>query len=67
MALKKALLAKYKNEDACQLLYLVSSLKNYKNTPHTKKDDILDYCRTFDQIAQHCMAKGVLTAFTTGV
>ncbi len=46
--LKKALLAEYKNEDARQLLYSVSSLEKYKNTPCMENDDILEYCCTFD-------------------
>ncbi len=29
--------------------------------------DVLDYCRKFDRIAQHCMEKKVLTEYTAGV
>ena len=43
-ALKKVLLAKYKNDNTHQLLYFVPFLKSYKNIPCTEKDDILDYC-----------------------
>ena len=49
--LKKALCTKYQNDDTQQLLYLVLFLENYKNITCTKKDDILDYCCKFDQIA----------------
>src|SRR5438552_9331622 len=59
--LKKVLLAKYQNDDTYQLLYSVPFLKNYKNIARTKKDDVLDYCCKFDQIAQHCIEKKVLT------
>jgi hypothetical protein len=66
-ALKKALLAEYKSNDTHQLLYSVPFLENYKNIARTEKDDILDYCRKFDRITQHCMAKKVLTEYTAGV
>jgi hypothetical protein len=49
------------------LLYSVPFLENYKNIPCTEKDDILDYCRKFDWIAQHCIEKKVLTEYTAGV
>src|SRR6202011_6347022 len=49
-ALKKALLAEYRNEDTYQLLYSVSFLENYKNITRTEDDDIMDYCRKFDCI-----------------
>ena len=66
-ALKKVLLAEYKNDDTHQLLYSVPFLESYKNIPRTEKDDILDYCRKFNRIAQHCIDKGVLTKYTAGV
>jgi hypothetical protein len=66
-ALKKALLAEYWKDDTHQLLYSVSFLESYKNIPRTEKDDILDYCRKFNMIAQRCMTKGVLSIFTAGV
>jgi hypothetical protein len=50
-ALKKALLAEYRNDNTCQLLYSVLFLEKYKNIACTEKDDILDYCRKFDRIA----------------
>src|ERR1700730_15602389 len=65
--LKKALLAEYKNDDTHQLLYSVPFLEKYKNIPRTKNDDILDYCRKFNRIAQHCIRKGVLTTYIAGV
>jgi hypothetical protein len=65
--LKKVLLAEYKNDDTHQLLYSVPFLEKYKNIPRTKNDDILDYCRKFNRIAQHCIEKGVLTTYTAGV
>jgi hypothetical protein len=49
--LKKALCTKYRNDNTQQLLYLVLFLENYKNIACTEKDDILDYCCKFDQIA----------------
>ena len=49
--LKKVLLAKYKNDDTHQLLYLVPFLESYKNISYTNKDDILDYYRKFNRIA----------------
>jgi hypothetical protein len=66
-ALKKALLAEYKNDDTRQLLYSVHFLENYRSIPRTEKDDILDYCRKFDRIAQHCIEKKVLLEYTTGI
>src|SRR3984893_3858335 len=66
-ALKKVLLAEYKDNDTHQLLYSVPFLENYKSIPRTGKDDILDYCRKFNRIAQHCIKKGVLTKFNAGV
>jgi hypothetical protein len=66
-ALKKVLLAEYKNDDTHQLLYSVPFLESYKNIPRTQKDDILDYCRKFNRIAQHCIDKRVLTEYTAGV
>ena len=65
--LKKALRTEYRNDDTQQLLYSVPFLENYKNIARTEKDDILDYCRKFDRIAQHCMEKKVLTTYTAGV
>ena len=65
--LKKALCTKYQNDDTQQLLYSVLFLKNYKNIAYTKKDDILDYCCKFNQIAQHCIEKKVLTIYITRV
>ena len=65
--LKKALCTKYQNNNIQQLLYLVLFLENYKNIAYTKKDDILDYYRKFDQIAQHCIEKKVLTTYTARV
>jgi hypothetical protein len=65
--LKKALLAEYKNDNTRQLLYSVPFLESYKNISRTEKDDILDYCRKFNRIAQHCIEKGVLTSYTAGV
>jgi hypothetical protein len=65
--LKKVLLSEYKNDDTHQLLYSVPFLESYKNIPQTEKDDILDYCQKFNWIAQHCIEKGVLTSYTTGV
>jgi hypothetical protein len=53
--------------DTHQLLYSVPFLESYKNIPQTEKDDILDYCQKFNWIAQHCIEKGVLTLYTTGV
>jgi len=50
-ALKKVLLAEYRNDDTHQLLYSVPFLKKYKNIVRTEKDDVLDYCRKFDRIA----------------
>jgi hypothetical protein len=66
-ALKKALLAEYRNDDTRQLLYSVPFLESYKNIARTEKDDIMDYCRKFDRIAQHCMEKKVLTEYTAGI
>ena len=66
-ALKKVLLAEYRNDDTRQLLYSVPFLESYKNITRTEKDDIMDYCRKFDRIAQHCMDKKVLTEYTAGV
>jgi hypothetical protein len=66
-ALKKALFSEYRNDDTCQLLYSVPFLKKYKNITRTESDDIMDYCRKFDRIAQHCIEKGVLTKYTAGV
>jgi len=51
MALKKVLLAEYKNNDTHQLLYSVLFLKKYKNIARTEKDDVLDYYCKFDRIA----------------
>ena len=65
--LKKVLLTEYRNDDTYQLLYSVPFLENYKNIARTEKDDVLDYCRKFDRIAQHCMEKKVLTEYTAGV
>ena len=66
-ALKKALLAEYRNDDTRQLLYSVPFLENYKNIARTESDDIMDYCRKFDRIAQHCIEKKVLTEYTARV
>src|ERR1700716_1144069 len=41
-ALKKVLLAEYKNDDTHQLLYSVPFLESYKNIPCTEKDNVLD-------------------------
>jgi hypothetical protein len=65
--LRKALLSEYQNDDTCQLLYSVPFLEKYKNIACTEKDDIMDYYRKFDWIAQHCIKKGVLTKYTAGV
>ena len=65
--LKKALCTEYQNNNTQQLLYLVLFFENYKNIAYTKKDDILDYCCKFDQIAQHCIEKKVLTIYTAKV
>ena len=65
--LKKALCTKYQNNNTQQLLYLVLFLENYKNIAYIKKDDILDYCCKFNQIAQHCIEKKVLTMYTAKV
>ncbi len=67
LALKKALLAKYKNEDSQHLLYLVSSLEKYKNISRMESDDILDYCHTFDRITQYCIEKEVLMKYTASI
>ena len=66
-ALRKALLAEYKENDIRQLLYSVPFLESYKSITRTEKDDILDYCRKFDRIAQHCIDKKVLTEYTAGI
>lgn len=50
-ALKKALIADYKNDDTHQLLYSVPFLESYKNISRTEKDDILDYRRKFNRVA----------------
>jgi hypothetical protein len=67
VALKKTLLSEYRNDDTRQLLYSVPFLESYKNIVQDEKDDILNYCRQFDRIAQHCIAKGVLAEYTAGV
>ena len=66
-ALKKALRTEYRNDDTQKLLYSVLFLENYKNIACTEKDDILDYCRKFNRIAQHCIGKRVLTEYIAGV
>jgi hypothetical protein len=66
-ALKKALLSEYRDDDTRQLLYSVPFLESYKNILRTEDDDILDYCRQFDRIAQHCIGKGVLAEYTARV
>ena len=49
--LKKALLSEYRDNDTHQLLYSVPVLEKYKSIACTEDDDIMDYCRKFDQIA----------------
>jgi len=49
------------------LLYSVPFLEKYKSIVRSKDDDIVDYCRKFDRIAQHCIGKRVLTEYTAGV
>jgi hypothetical protein len=66
-ALKKVLLDDYKKDDIHQLLYSLHFLESYKNVLRTETDDILEYCRKFDRIAQHCIEKKVLTEYTAGV
>ena len=66
-ALKKVLLSEYRDNDTRQLLYSVAFLEKYKSIVRSKDDDIVDYCRKFDCIAQHCIGKGVLTEYTAGV
>ncbi len=67
MALKKALLIEYKNQNNWQLLYSVSSLEKYKNLPCLENDEFLKYCYTFDRIVQHCIEKKVLMKYIAGV
>ena len=66
-ALRKALLSEYRNDDTRQLLYSVPFLEKYKNIACKESDDIMDYYRKFDRIAQHCIEKKVLTDYTAGV
>jgi hypothetical protein len=65
--LKKVLLSEYRDNDTHQLLHSVSFLEKCKSIARSKDDDIMDYCRKFDRIAQHCIGKGVLTEYTAGV
>src|SRR6202042_1967529 len=66
-ALKKVLLSEYRDNDTYQLLYSVPFLEKYKSIARTEDDNIMDYCRKFGQIAQHCIKKKVLTEYTAGV
>ena len=66
-ALKKVLLSEYRDNDTHQLLYSVPFLEKYKSIVRSKDDDIMDYCKKFDRIAQHCIRKGVLTENTARV
>ena len=66
-ALKKVLLSEYRDNDTHQLLYSVPFLEKYKSMVRSKDDNIIDYSRKFDRIAQHCIGKGILTEYTAGV
>jgi len=66
-ALKKALLSEYRDNDTHQLLYSVPFLEKYKSIVRSKDNDIVDYYKKFDHIAQHYIRKGVLTGYTARV
>jgi hypothetical protein len=67
IALKKVLLDDYRKDDIYQLLCSVHFLESYKNVLRTEEDNILDYCRKFDWIAEHCIEKGVVSQYTVAI
>lgn len=65
--LKKAMLKHYAKDDIEQRMYTTTFLDTYRSTPRTEKDDIPDYFRNFNLIAQHCMKKQRLSKHTVAV
>jgi hypothetical protein len=62
--LKKAMLKHFAKDDIERRMYITAFLDTYRNTPRTEKDDIPNYCRNFNLIAQHCMEKEGLLQHT---
>jgi len=57
----------YAKDNIKQRMYTTAFLDTYRSTPRTEKDDIPDYCRNFNLIAQHCIKKEGLSKHTAAV